>query len=243
VDFEWEVGVNMTYNQNEITKLTKVDDPTYQGVPTGSYISGGVGNQVQIHSVGYPASSFFLYQQVYDTDGKPLEGLFVDRNGDGTITIEDKYHFHKPAPDYILGFSTYLRYKDFDFSMTARANIGNYVYNNQYSSNGTYSGLYNSVGYLSNVTRSVLETEFENPKYFSDYYLENGSFLRFDYATLGYNFRDIAPFIGNLRVFASVQNLALITKYQGLDPEVFNGIDNNIYPRPRTITFGVSVQF
>ena len=243
VDLEWEVGWNMTYNQNEIMKLTKVDDPTYLGVPTGSFISGGVGNQVKIHSVGYPASSFFLYKQVYNTDGFPIEGLFVDKNGDGTITIDDKYHFMKPAPDYILGFSTYLRYKDFDFSMTARANIGNYVYNNQYSSNGTYSSLYNSVGYLSNVTRSLMETRFENPKYFSDFYLENGSFLRFDYATAGYNFREVIPFVPNLRVFAAVQNLALITKYKGLDPEVFDGIDNNIFPRPRTITFGVNVQF
>jgi TonB-linked SusC/RagA family outer membrane protein len=242
MDLEWEIGFNETYNVNEIVKLTLSDDPNYKGVFTGG-ISGGVGNNIQIHSVGYPYASFYVYQQVYDEDGNPLEGLYVDKDGNGSITIDDRYRYKKPAPDHILGFNTYFRWKDLDANLTARANIGNYIYNNQFSSNGTYSGLYNSVGYLSNVTRSATVTEFENPKYFSDYYMENGSFLRIDYLTVGYNLAGLVPLVSNLRVYGAVQNLALITKYQGLDPEVFNGIDNNIYPRPRIFSLGVNVQF
>ncbi len=242
VDWEWELGVNATYQDNEITKLTLTDDPTYLGVATG-LISGGVGNNIQIHTVGYPARSFFVYQQVYDEDGNPIEALYVDKNEDGITSISDRYRYKSPAPDYILGLNTYFRWKKLDFSATARANIGNYIYNNQYSSNGTFSGLYNSAGHLSNVTRSAVETQFENPQYFSDYYVENGSFFRLDYATLGYNLGDIVPFVSNFRVYLSGQNLFLITKYKGLDPEVFDGIDNNIYPRPRIFTLGVNVQF
>ncbi len=243
VDVEWDLGFNATYNVNEITKLTLTDDPTYLGVLAGDYISGGVGNNIQIHTVGYPQNSFFVYQQVYDEEGNPLEGLYVDKNEDGIISIDDRYHYKKPAPDYIMGFSTYFRFKNFYLNATARANIGNYIYNNQYSSNGTYSGLYNSAGYLANVTRSATETNFENPQYFSDYYVENGSFFRLDYLTLGYNLGDIVPVVSNFKVYLSAQNLFLVTKYKGLDPEVFNGIDNNIYPRARIFTLGVNVQF
>jgi iron complex outermembrane receptor protein len=242
VDMEWDIGINETFNVNEINKLTLSDDPNYLGVFNGG-ISGGVGNNIRIHSVGYPYRSFFVYQQVYDEDGNPLEGLYVDKNEDGLITIDDRYRYKDPAPDHIIGFNTYFRWKDLDFNMTARANIGNYIYNNQFSSNGTYSGLYNSVGFLGNVTRSATVTEFENPKYFSDYYMENGSFLRIDYMTVGYNLAGMVPLVSNLRVYGAVQNLALVTKYRGLDPEVFSGIDNNIYPRPRIFTFGVNVQF
>ena len=193
--------------------------------------------------MGYPARSFFIYKQVYDEAGNPLEGLYVDQNEDGIISIDDRYRYKQPEPDYMLGFNTYFRWKNLDFSATARVNIGNYIYNNQYSSNGTFSGLYNSAVHLSNVTRSAMETQFENPQYFSDYYVENGSFFRFDYAVLGYNLGDIVPLVSNFRVYLSAQNLFMITKYKGLDPEVFNGIDNNIYPRPRVFTLGVNVQF
>ncbi len=241
-DMSWEIGFNATYNKNEITKLTLYEDPTYIGVPTGG-ISGGVGNTIQIHTVGYPKNSFFVYQQVYDESGDPIEGLYVDRNGDGLISEDDRYRYKKADPDVFLGFSSFFQYKNFDFSFNGRANIGNYVYNNQYSTNGTYSGLYNSAGNLTNSTTSLLDSKFQNPRYHSDFYMENGSFLRLDNVTLGYNFNSLLSGTLGLRVYASVQNVFLITKYQGLDPEVSSGVDNNIYPRPRTFLFGVRLEY
>jgi iron complex outermembrane receptor protein len=241
-DMYWEVGFNATYNENEITKLTLYEDPTYIGVPTGG-ISGGVGNNIQIHTVGYPAYSFYVYQQVYDESGYPIEGLYVDRNGDGVLSVDDRYRYKKAAPDVYLGFSSLFQYKNFDFSFAGRVNIGNYVYNNQYSSNGTYSGLYNSVGYLTNSTTSLLDSRFQNPRYFSDFYMENGSFLRLDNVTLGYNFNPLLSGKLGLRLYATVNNVFVITKYQGLDPEVSNGIDNNLYPRPRIFMLGLSLDY
>ncbi len=241
-DMKWELGFNATYNKNEITKLTASDDPSYLGVFTGG-ISGGVGNTIQIHSVGYPANSFYVYEQVYNENGKPIEGLYVDRNGDGQITVDDRFRYKKAAPDLFMGFSSLFTYKNFDFSFAGRISLGNHVYNNMFSSHGTYSGLYNSVGYLANVTTSLMETRFENPKYFSDYYVEDGSFLRMDNVTLGYNINKKIKGIKSLRVYTTVQNVFLVTRYKGLDPEVTNGIDNNVYPRPRNFLLGVSVKF
>lgn len=241
-EVSWEVGFNASYNKNEITKLTATDDPNYLGVFTGG-IAGGVGNMIQIHSVGYPANSFYVYEQVYDRGGSPLEGLYVDRNGDGQITVDDRYRYQKAAPDILMGFSSMLRVKNFDFSFAGRVSLGNYVYNNMFSTHGVYSDLYNSVGYLNNVTRNLLHTRFENPKYFSDYYIEDGSFLRLDHMTLGYNLDAPVTGVKNLRLYTTVQNVFLVTRYRGLDPEVANGIDNNVYPRPRNFLFGVSVQF
>ncbi|MCD6202314.1 MAG: TonB-dependent receptor [Bacteroidales bacterium] len=237
---KWDIGFNASYNKNEITKLTATDDPSYLGVFTGG-ISGGVGNTIQIHSVGYPANAFYVYEQAYDKNGNPLEGLYVDRNNDGQITVDDRYHYKKAAPDVFMGFNSLFTYKNFDFSFAGRISLGNYVYNNMFSNHGTYSSLYNSVGYLSNVTTSLLDSKFENPKYFSDYYVENGSFLRMDHITLGYNITQIKW--AQLRVYGTVQNAFLITRYKGLDPEVINGIDNNVYPRPRTFLLGVSAKF
>jgi len=241
-DFEWNIGFNATVNKNEITKLTTVDDPNYQGVLTGG-ISGGVGTNIQIHSVGYPVSSFYVYEQVYDTKGIPIEGLYVDRNKDGITGEADRYRFKSPAPELLMGFSSGLRYKNFDLGFNGRISLGNYVYNNVASNYGSYSELYKSVGYLANLHRSILTTKFANPQYLSDYYMENGSFLRLDNMTLGYNFENLAGSNGRLRVYSTVQNLFVITKYSGLDPEVSGGIDNTVYPRPRTFMFGVSLEF
>ncbi len=243
-DFEWSFGLNATYNRNEITKLTLVNNPAFIGVETGS-ISGGVGNYVQMNSVGYPVNSFYLAQQVYDSKGNPIDNLFVDRNGDGTVTSQgqsDKYHIKKPAPDLQMGFNSMIRYKKFDFSFNGRISIGNYVYNNV-ASGSSYAGLFNTAGALNNLNASILSTKFANPQYWSDYFLENGSFLRLDNATLGYNIDNIGLGKTNLRVYANVQNLFIITKYTGLDPEIFGGIDNNIYPRPRTFMLGVNLEF
>jgi iron complex outermembrane receptor protein len=243
--FEWNIGLNATINKNEITKLTVVDDPNYEGVYVGG-ISGGVGTNIQIHSVGYPVYSFYVAQQVYDSNGAPVEGLWVDRNGDGKVGTtgeSDRYRYQKPAPDLFMGISTSLRYKNFDFGFNGRLSIGNYVYNNISSNYGSYSELYKSVGYLGNLNRSILATKFNNPQYYSDYYVENGSFFRLDNMTAGYNFDNLAKSTGRFRIYATVQNLFVISKYTGLDPEVDGGIDNNVYPRPRTYMLGVRLDF
>lgn len=241
-EYEWSIGMNFTANKNEITKLTALDDPAFIGVPTGG-ISGGVGNTVQINTVGYPVNSFYLLHQVYNDKGSPIENLYVDMDGDGTQSLsKDLYRIKKPAPDLLIGFTTMFRYKNFDFSFNGRLSLGNYVYNNV-ASGTAFANMYSSVGALYNKNASLLKTKFENPQYWSDYFLENGSFLRLDNMTLGYNFEKFAEGTGRLRVFANVQNLFVITKYSGLDPEVFSGIDGNIYPRPRTFMFGVNLEF
>lgn len=241
-DLSWEIGFNATYNKNEITKLTATDDPKYQGVFTGG-ISGAVGNTIQIHSVGMPAYSFFVYEQVYDENQKPIEGLYVDRNEDGQITSQDLYHYKKAAPDVYMGFNTKLNWKNWDFGFNGRVNLGNYVYNNNWSSSGTLNNLYWSTGYMNNVSTNALETRFQNPQYFSDYYIKDGSFLRMDNINLGYTFRNFYNERMSMRLYLSAQNVFVITKYEGLDPEVSNGIDNNLYPRPRIFMMGLNVGF
>nr|WP_319481306.1 TonB-dependent receptor [uncultured Draconibacterium sp.] len=237
----WEIGYNLTYNKNEITKLTATDDPTYVGVNVGGI--SGYGNTIQIHSVGYPMYSFYVYEQVYDTDGTPLEGVYVDRNNDGIISNDDRYHYKKAAPDLFMGFNTTLNWKNWDISLAGRIALDNYVYNNVWSSNGTFNRLYDSSGFLSNLNRNVLETEFENPQYLSDYYIRHASYLRLDNISLGYTFNKVIGEKSTLRLYSTVQNVFVISDYEGLDPEVIGGIDNNIYPRPTTVQLGVNLSF
>ncbi len=242
-DWYWNVGLNFSYNNNKITKLTNVDDPDYPGVPTGG-ISGGVGNNIQIHSVGFPAYSFYVYEQVYGTDGKPIEGVYVDRNGDGVINDADKYHYKDPAANYYAGISMDIRYKDFSFAFSGRANFNNYIYNNVASDNGWWQKMYRPEGpYLSNVSTSVYKTNFQLAQYMSDYYVENGSFFRMDYISAGYFFKNKKDDTKGLKVSLTVNNAFVITKYSGIDPEIFHGIDNNIYPRPISYVLGVNYSF
>ena len=242
-DWYWSIGLNYSHNVNKITKLTAVDDSTYQGVYTGG-ISGGVGNTVQIHSVGYPANSFFVYQQVYGPDGKPIEGVYVDRNGDGEINSSDLYHYQDPAAEHYIGINMDLRYKNFDFAFSGRANFNNYIYNNVESDNGWWNKMYRPEGpYLSNIITAVSETDFQNAQYLSDYYVQNGSFFRMDYITASYLFPNMGGSRASLRLSFTVNNAFVITKYKGIDPEIFNGIDNNIYPRPRAYVLGVNLTF
>jgi len=239
----WSIGFNIAANENKITRLTAIDDANYQGVAAGDDISGGVGNKIQIHSVGYPANSFYVYEQVYDANGIPVEGLYVDRNGDGIVTPNDRYRLEKPAPNYLIGFNTGFDIGKFDLSLAGRSNIGNYMYNNNLSNNAYYNQLYGSTGVLRNVLSSTSEIDFTVPQYFSDHFIQDASFLRIDHITAGYTFGRIGRNISSLRISATVQNPLLVTKYDGLDPEVFSGIDNNIYPRSRTYLFGVKADF
>jgi iron complex outermembrane receptor protein len=239
--FSWELGANFTVNKNKITRLTKTEDPTYQGVETGG-ILGGVGNNIQIHSVGFPANSFYVYEQVYDPQGIPIEGLYVDRNEDGQITIADKYRLEKPAADLLVGFYTNFTFGKFDLSTGGRLSYGNFLYNNGQSEQTTYNRLYASTGYLGNIQAVYPQIDFTTPRYFSDHFVQDASFVRFDHITLGYNIGKLGIF-RNLRVYGTAQNPILITDYQGIDPEEFDGIDDNVYPRSRTFLIGLNASF
>ena len=237
-DWNWSLGFNAAYNENKITKLTKTDDPNYTGVDVGG-IGGGVGNFIQNQRVGFPSNSFFVFQQVYGSNGMPIEGLYVDRTGSGgTVTSNNlnKYHYKKPAPDYTVGINSRISYKNIDFSFSGRSNIGNYVYNNV-ASGALYSTVYNQSGFYNNLPRQVNNAKFTNTQYFSDFYVENASFFKMDNMSLGYNF--VKSF--KARISFTVQNAFTITKYKGLDPEVDGGIDNNFYPRPRVFVLGVNL--
>jgi len=239
--FGWNAGFNITFNKNEITKLTAVEDPSFLGIETGG-IAGGVGNNIQIHSVGFPRNAFFVYRQVYNGNGEPLEGLYADENNDGRSTLDDRYRFKNPDPTVFLGFSSQFTFDRLSMSFVLRSNIGNYVYNNVDAERAVYRNLtLNNV--LRNATPDLLATRFGNNQYFSDYYIENASFLRMDNVTFGYNVGSILDNQANLQLSAMVQNVFVVTKYTGLDPEIPGGIDNNFYPRPRIVSFGLNLNF
>ncbi len=239
-DVTWNFNANATFNKSTITNLSKVQDETSEGVLVGG-IGGGVGNYIQIHTVGYNPYAFYVYQQVYDAEGKPIEGLYVDRNGDGVFNDKDKYRYQSPEADVYLGFNTELDVKNWSLGFSARANIGNYLYNNFNANSGAYQS-FGFPNYLGNVPRNTLYTEFTKYQTWSDYFVDNASFLRMDYASLGYNFGQIFNNKLGLRLTATVQNVFVLTKYKGIDPEIAGGIDDNFYPNPRVYSLGLNVQ-
>ncbi|RVU01358.1 TonB-dependent receptor [Mucilaginibacter limnophilus] len=245
-DFTWDLGVNFTYNTNKITQLTIAPDPNYVGARFGN-ISGGTGNSVLINSVNNPRGAFYVYQQVYNSEGKPLDGVFVDRNGDGIVNDNDLYRYKSIDPKAFFGLSTSVAYKKWTAGLVLRGSIGNYLYNNVFSNTATLRNIFNPVGgYLNNASTNLLETGFSGAgdTYFSsDYYVQNASFLRIDNINVGYNFGKIFNSGANLRLYGNVQNAYVFTKYKGLDPEVNSGIDNNFYPRPRTFVLGLNLDF
>ena len=244
---KWDIGFNITYNQNKITRLTLAPDPTFVGNPTGG-ITGGTGQNVQIHSVGSPRSSFNVYQQVYDQAGKPIDGVFVDRNNDGAFNDKDLYRYKSPDPKVFLGINSTVNYKKWDAGFSARANFGNYAYNNVFSNTGTVRNILNPIGVLNNGSTNVLESGISGSvngerSILSDYYIQNASFFRMDNINLGYAVGKLAKNTADLRISANVQNAFVITNYKGLDPEITNGIDNNFYPRPRMFVLGLNLIF
>ena len=239
-DWLWDLGVNFTYNQNEITELV---DGDYQ--LTGG-ISSGTGNMCQAHAVGHPAGSFYVYQQVYDNNGMPIEGAVVDRNGDGTITTADKYLYKSPSAPWTAGFTSKLMYKNWDFSFSLRASFDNYVFNDLEagSSNISSSQVLAQSGYLSNRPLNVLGKAWQTYDWvLSDYFVQNASFLKCDNITLGYTFDQLFGAKIGGRVYATASNVFTITNYKGIDPEVAGGIDNSLYPRPFTALVGLSLNF
>ena len=244
-DLHWDLGFNVAYNHNKITKLTASDENA-TGVETGG-ISGGTGNNVQMFQVGYPMRTFNLYQQVYDEFGYPVNGVYVDRNNDGQITADDKYmdKRFKAAPDFTFGFNTSITWKNWTAALSGHASVGNYVYNNVASDTEMLADLWTN-SFISNRVASAPVSMFSQAQYLSDYYLENASFLKLDNFTLGYTFPKlfrVAENNASLNIFGTVQNICTLTKYTGIDPEVFNGIDGTVYPRPRTFILGIKFNF
>ncbi|PYO90596.1 MAG: SusC/RagA family TonB-linked outer membrane protein [Gemmatimonadetes bacterium] len=239
----WTASLTAARNTNELLAINP--NKSVSKILTGG-ISGGVGNNVEVLEPGIPVNSFFVYQQRYDASGKPIydpatpTNMYVDQNGDGIINDSDRRPFHDPSPKWILGHSSYFNYKRFDASLTLRAYLGNWVYNNVASANGAYQNLTGS-GMPSNLHTSVLKTGFVVPQYYSDYFVEDAAFLRMDNITVGY----AASYRGQqFRLFGTIQNAFTITGYSGVDPTSgLNGIDNNIYPRARTITTGLNIRF
>lgn len=257
--FKWNLGFNAAYNKNKVLALDGNDDPNFAGYRVGGIV-GGTGNTVQLLKVGESVNSFYVYEQKYDGNGKPINTAFsndlsqqtdqyVDQNGDGIINEQDRKVYKNPAPLVLLGLTSQMNYKGFDMSFTLRANLGGYVYNNVGSLLTHYQQTNGVVP--QNMLNEVNDTRFTRAQYFSSYYVQNASFLRMDNISLGYT-----PKINTeklkLRVYVAVQNAFIITPYTGLDPEVSQtnaqgvtsfGIDSNIYPRARTFTTGLNLTF
>ena len=250
-DFVWDVTYNVGWNHNEITELEAGLQDWIQ--VENSKVSRGTNYKIQANKVGEPLNSFYVYQQVYDENGKPIEGLFVDRNGDGKIDSKDKYCYKSPAPDVIMGFTTKFIYKNWDFSAAFHASIGNYVYYDFLNSKAELAKLYNDVGAYNNTTAEAVKLGFwGDARTFqetngSDYFVRNASYLKCSNMTLGYSFPALfkagAEKICSGRIFFTVQNPFIITKYKGIDPEVSSGIDSNPYPRPISFQLGLNLNF
>ncbi len=241
-NFRWDVNTNFTLSDVEITKLNLVDAPGSIGTPTGPGLSGGVGNLIQINTVGFQPNAFYVFKQVYDANGRPLENVYVDLNGDNIINDNDKYRYQSPTPDAFFGFTSSMNYKNLDFSFTLRGSLGNYMYNNFKSANGYGQAILNQVGnqHYGNGSTDVLNTGFMENQQFSDLYVEDASFMKLDNISLGYNI----PFEKiKFRASLTAQNVFVITDYSGLDPEIASGVDNNVYPRPRTFVLGLNFLF
>lgn len=228
---------NISYNNVEIKELQ------VNGVDKGGV---GLGGYVQTFREGYSPYAYWVYQQVYDSNGMPIEGAYVDRNGDGQITSADKYNYKKPQADVTMGLMTNATFgKNWDFSMGWRASIGNYVYDQISADRSQLNHINNTVdNNINNAPVDFSNTLFVEANKASDYYVKNGSFIKLDNVTLGYTFRNFIGDGASFRVYGAVQNVLIITKYKNLDPEVFNnGMDNSIYPRARMFTLGINANF
>ena len=251
-DWHWSIGGNVTFQNTEITKLTAGNSANYKGVETGSRL-GGTDGYSALHRVGFAPNVFYLYEQLYDSNGNPVQNGLVDRNGDGEISPSDRYVTgYSPNPWMYFGLNTRLAYKNWDFSVNAHGSVGNYAINNirkGYSSSNSDDA---SKGYINNLSSKFLINGWTSPsndyQQYSNMWIEDASFLKIDDINLGYTFR-LKRFAESLRVAASVQNVCIWTKYTGLDPELYStanindGVDNNIVPRPRLYTVRLNINF
>ena len=239
-DFTWDVSFNATWQSMKVKNLSLAP-----GTATVNTLVGPTFDSyaIQVLSEGYEPYMFYLYHQLYDNNGKPIEGMYADTNDDGVIDNNDRYRCKSPTTDWILGFSTNLQWKKWTLGFSLRANIGNYVYNGNAMSMGAWETVSYNTYQLNNLNASYLKTGFQHRQRLSDYYLENASFLKMDNISLRYTFGKISDWCSNLYVGAMIQNVFTLTKYSGVDPEVPNGCDNSFYPRPRTFSLSVGVDF
>lgn len=238
-DWQWDLTANATWQKNEITNLRLNDRAESPNTPAGAIES----HYVQVLSEGYKPYSYYVYKQVYDEKtGLPIEGLYADLNGDGTVDSHDLYHYHSPAPVWMFGFSTSVRWKRLTLSTSLRANVGNYLYNGMAMNTGAWETMsYNSYQ-LNRLNSSYLKTRFQKRQYESDLYVENASFLKMDNIQLSYNFGQICKWFAMNASFM-IQNVFTITNYKGVDPECQSGIDMSVYPRPRVYSITVGLDF
>ena len=239
-DFTWDMSFNATWQKMKVKNLSLAPGSATVNTLTGPTFDN---YSIQVLSEGYEPNMFYLYHQLYDEAGKPIEGLYADINGDGVIDNNDRYRCKSPNPDWILGFSTNLQWKKWTLGFSLRANIGNYVYNGNAMNMGAFETISYNTYQINNLNRSYLETGFQHRQRLSDYYLENASFLKMDNISLRYTFGKVASWCSNLYVSATVQNVFTITGYSGVDPEVPNGCDSSFYPRPRTYSLAVGIDF
>ncbi|MBN2165739.1 MAG: TonB-dependent receptor [Marinilabiliaceae bacterium] len=232
-NWTWDLSVNATWQKQIVKNLSNIKGQPAESSPTGPTIDG---KTVLRLAEGYSPNMFYVKRQLYDGNGTPIEGAYASVNG------EEFYYYNSPTPDYILGFSTSLRYKKWSLSTSLRANIGNYVYNGMAMNTGAFGTMSYNAYQLNNLHSSYLETKFQSRQYYSDYYVENASFLKMDNFTIGYNFGRINDMFG-LNISAMIQNVFTVTKYTGVDPEVPNGMDNSFYPRPRIFSLSVGMEF
>jgi iron complex outermembrane receptor protein len=244
-DFTWELDFNATYNKNRIDELITGEGPNYKIDFGGA--AGGVGGNIKAHHVGNAVGAFWVYQQVYDANGKIVPNTYVDRDGNGMINNDDRYYYYKPTPDVTMGLSTKFLIKNWDLGFSARANLGNYMYNGvEAGSANVGRGAVYVNAFASNRPISAVErglTTVLTEQFTSDYWIENASFLKLDNITLGYSFPRLFGYDINGRIYATVQNVWTWTKYSGIDPEVNGGYDGDIYPRALTTILGLTLNF
>jgi len=241
-NIRWDFGFNMAYNKRKVTNLTLNPDPA--GKQGAGDIAGGTGVTIKYNAVNQIPGSFFVYKQVYDGNGMPLEGVYADLNSDGVVNSSDQYFYKSGDPDFTFGFNTAFSYKKWTLSTILRANLGNYVYDNVSSNFGIKNNVLSTAGLINNTGADFLNTNFVTSQYLSDYYVKNASFLKMDNLGLTYDAGKIFKNRNtNLRITANCQNVFVITKYKGVDPELTDGIDFKLYPRPRTYTLGLNVGF
>ncbi len=239
-DWTWSLGANFTWQRVRITNLTLVDNGEVTETLVGPTIDE---KYVQVMTEGEAPYSFFVYKQLYDEAGKPIEGGYADLNNDGSITIDDRYCYHSPAADLLMGFNTSLSYKKLTVSAAFRASVGNYVYNAMAVNTGALETMKYSAPQLNNLHSSYLETGFAVRQFYSDHYVENASFLKMDNLTVSYDFGRLCNNAFGLRLSALLQNVFTITGYSGVDPEVPNGFDSSFYPRPRIFSLSLGLDF
>ena len=233
----WTSSFNIAWNKNKITRLADGADTM-----AGESISAGTGNKIQIHQVGKPAFSFYVYEQVYDANGNPLDGVFVDQNGDGEISDADRILYHSRDPKVTMNWSNTVNYKNWDFGITLRANVGNWVYNDTQAQKSV-KGVNNKLPLSNLLSDTFLFNESSTQTMMSSHFVQNASFLRCDNITVGYTWDNLLNNNLRLRLYGACQNPFVITKYKGLDPEIFSGVDKGVYPHPLTFSFGLVASF